>query len=290
MELSDLRIFSAVVRCGGITSAARQLNRVQSNITTRIKKLEDRLGVALFLREGKRLHLTPAGRILLDHAGRILDLADRAYDAVHETEPSGILRLGAMESTAAARLPIPLNTFYARYPNVAIELQTGAPTDLIGLVLAGKLDAALVAEPVEDARLEALPIYTEELVIIGSHRQPPINSANDVRPRSVLAFHPGCPHRMRLESWFAREGVLIERVVELTSYHAMLGCAVAGMGIGLMPRSALETYSERARLSVHPLCDPTFGRATTLLIWRKDMPQPKVACFAEILVAHAASL
>jgi DNA-binding transcriptional LysR family regulator len=74
-----------------------------------------------------------------------------------------------------------------------------------------------------------------------------------------------------------------ERIVELASYHAILGCAVAGMGVALMPRSVLDTYTERSRLSVHAL-NGRFRAARTLLIWRKEAPQAKVAAFADILI------
>lgn len=287
MEISDLRIFRAVVRSGGITSAAKQLNRVQSNVTTRIRQLEEDLGVLLFLREGKRLHLTSAGRILLDYAEQILVLAEQARCAVHETKPFGVFRLGTMESTAAARLPQPLCEYHERFPDVSIELQTGSPREQIALVLAGELDAVLVTEPVSDERLNVLAVFEEELVVVASAKHPRIDVPHDVQPRTALVFHPGCPHRTRLEGWFARVGVPIERVVELTSYHAMLGCAAAGMGVALMPLSVLNTYSERSRLSVHPICDPEFRSAKTLLAWRKTMSHPAVTHFAQILLAHS---
>src|SRR3954470_10549965 len=82
MDLSELRIFRAVVREGGVTRAAERLRRVQSNVTTRVRQLEDDLGTALFLRENKKLQLTPAGQILLGYADRLLALADEARDAV----------------------------------------------------------------------------------------------------------------------------------------------------------------------------------------------------------------
>src|SRR5262244_2760304 len=112
MDLSDLLIFRAVVQAGGITRAAERLNRVQSNVTTRIRQLEQDLGVALFVRDGKRLRLAPAGHLLLDYADRLLLLADEARNAVQDTRPRGLFRLGAMESTAAVRLPGPLAAYY----------------------------------------------------------------------------------------------------------------------------------------------------------------------------------
>src|SRR5262245_28464360 len=122
MELSDLLVFRTVVEAGGVTRAAEKLNRVQSNVTTRIRHLEEQLGVNLFIREGKRLHLSPAGKVLLDYAGRLLDLAREARESVHDTKPRGLFRLGAMESTTSIRLPAPLSEYCQRYPDVTLEL------------------------------------------------------------------------------------------------------------------------------------------------------------------------
>jgi DNA-binding transcriptional LysR family regulator len=108
-------------------------------------------------------------------------------------------------------------------------------------------------QPVTDARLATRVAFREELVIVSASRYPPIRSPRDLASSTILAFHPGCPHRARLEDWFDRHRVMPERIVEITSYHAMLGCAVAGMGIALMPRSVLDTYTERGQLGIHPL-------------------------------------
>jgi DNA-binding transcriptional LysR family regulator len=288
MELSDLHVFRTVVRAGGIIRAAEQLHRVQSSVTVRVRKLEESLGVELFLREGRRLQLSPAGVILLDYADRLLELAEEARDALHDSEPRGRLRLGTMESTAAARLPGPLIAFHDRYPKVSVELSTSDPQTLMAQVLAGELDAALVAEPVVDGRLETLTTFEEQLVIVADAKHPRIKKAEDVTRRTLLAFHPGCPYRKRLEDWFAFNGVHPERIVEMTSFHALLGCAVAGMGVALMPRSVLDTYTERARLSIHPL-DGAYKTAKILLTWRRDTPQAKVSALARVLAPPAAA-
>jgi DNA-binding transcriptional LysR family regulator len=283
MELSDLNVFRTVVRAGGVTRAAQQLHRVQSNVTTRVRKLEEELRVTLFVREGRRMQLSPAGKVLLDYADRLLALAEEARDALQDAGPRGVLRLGAMESTAGVRLPAPLSELHRRHPAVSVELHTGNPQHLTAQVLGGELDAALVAEPVSDSRLEALAIYDEELVLVTGRDHPPIRSPRDVAKRTLLAFHPGCPHRQRLEDWFARARVQPERVVEMASYHAILGCAVVGMGVALMPKSVLDGYGERGRLSVHPLTG-RFRSVRTLLVWRKDAPQSKIVALTEVLV------
>jgi len=289
MELSDLAVFRAVVEAGGVTRAAERLHRVQSNVTTRVQKLEAELGVALFVREGRRMQLSAAGKVLLDYAVELQALADRARAALRNTGPGGTLRLGAMESTAAIRLPAPLSELQCRHRDLAIELSTGDPAQLTAQVLAGALDAALVAEPVADARLEALPVYVEEVVIVTAAAHPPVNAPRDLAVRTVLAFPAGCPHRQRLEEWFARGALQPDRILEMGSYHAILGCAVVGMGVALMPKSVLDDYAERARLRINPM-KRGFDRVRTLLVWRRDAPQANIAALAEALLAHAPKL
>jgi DNA-binding transcriptional LysR family regulator len=286
VDLVDLSIFRSVVRAGGITRAAEKLNRVQSNVTTRIRQLEADLGVQLFIREGKKLHLSPEGKLLLDYADRLLDLAQEAREAVHDAKPRGLLRLGTMESTAAMRLPVPMNAYLGRYPDVTLELRTGNTQMLASAVLAGDLDAALLSEPVADAPFEKVPIYDEELVIVAAANHPPIRSPRDARPQAVLAFESGCSLRQRLQDWFAHHGEMPDRIVEISSYHAMLGCVVAGMGISLLPRNVLTTFPDAKLLSQHSL-PPSLDRLPTVLIWRKGTHSPKVRALMELLLEHS---
>jgi DNA-binding transcriptional LysR family regulator len=280
MDLSELRIFRAVVREGGVTRAAERLHRVQSNVTTRIRQLEDDLGTALFIREGKRLHLTPSGQVLLGYADRLLALAEEARDAVHDPRPRGVLRLGAMESTAAVRLPEVLSEFHRLYPDVALELRIGNPEVLARGIFAGELDAAFVAEPIPDAPFEKVHAFSEEPVIVSAPGHPPI--AKRGAPRCVLVFENGCPHRKRLEHWYAKRGEIPERTIELGSYHAMLGCVAAGMGIALLPESVLATFPESRRLTIHRLPSGE-NRSETVLIWRKGAGSPNIQALQQVL-------
>lgn len=286
MELSDLVIFRAVVEAGGVTRAAERLHRVQSNITTRIRQLEEKLGTPLFIREGKRLHLSPAGQVLLDYAQRLLALADEARDAVRDGNPRGALVLGAMESTSAVRLPGPLSDFVRLYPEVKLALKTGNPQQLAAAVLAGTMDAALVTGPIAEGPFEREPIYSEELVIVASAGQAAITAEGAEPPRSIVAFEQGCPHRARLEQWYAGKNSMPVQTIEITSYHAMLGCVVVGMGISLVPLSVLATFPERARLSVHAL-PPGSDSAQTDLVWRKGAMSPKIRALVQVLKPSA---
>lgn len=283
MELSDLHIFRTVVQAGGVVKAAGRLHRVPSNVTARIRKLEEGLGVTLFLREGRGLRLAPAGQRLLTYADRLLELAAEAREAVLEGSLQGSFRLGAMESTAAVRLPGPLSEFHQRNPGVILDLRIGPTRPLAAQVLAGELDAALVAEPVADPRLEKLPLFEEELVIVAEAGCPPIGAPHDIANRALLTCESGCAYRQRLEAWFEREGVVPRSLLEITSYHAMLGCVAGGMGVSLLPRWLLSISAERQRLSVHTLSPREEWTAQTVLIWRREGPLAKIQALAEVL-------
>ncbi|HCT4761540.1 TPA: LysR family transcriptional regulator, partial [Pseudomonas aeruginosa] len=139
MDLSSLEIFRAVAREASVTRAAQQLQRAQSNVTTRIRQLEEDLGVELFLRDGKRMSLTERGSEFLAYAEQLLALADEARQSMHPAEPGGRLRLGSMESTAASRLPTLLASYHKACPRVALEVSTGTSRALFDGVRARRL-------------------------------------------------------------------------------------------------------------------------------------------------------
>ena len=132
MDLPDLNIFRTVVQTGGITRAAEKLNRVQSNITTRVQQLEEELGVELFIRNGKKLHLSPAGKILLDYADRLLGLAEEARNAVHDDQAARAAAARRRGEHCRSTPSRPLSA-YLRYPEVQLELHTGAPQKLTAM-------------------------------------------------------------------------------------------------------------------------------------------------------------
>lgn len=281
MNLQELKIFSTVVREGGITKAAQRLNRVQSNVTTRIQQLEDHLQVSLFHRHGKKLVLTPAGRILLGYADRLLSLANEAENALHQDSPRGLFRLGSMESTAAVRLPEPLSLYTSKHPDVVLELKIGNPAQLTKSMLAGEIEAAFIAEPVATAKFDSIVAFEEEVVIVTSMNHRPIGTGQ-FAPKTVIVFEHGCPHRRRLEEWYAEREDLPQRTIELGSYHAMLGCVLSGMGAALVPRSVISTFPESKRLQIHQL-PKAKQKLRTCLIWPKDACSPKVEALRNIL-------
>ncbi|WP_137804502.1 LysR family transcriptional regulator [Pseudomonas sp. G(2018)] len=270
MEFSQLRIFQAVAQEESITRAAERLHRVPSNLSTRLKQLEEQLGVELFVRERQRLQLSPAGKVLLDYTAKLFALHDEAHAAVQGGQPAGDFVLGTMYSTAAIHLPALLARYHKRYPAVNLQVQSGPSGELLEGLLTGRLDAALVDGPPELAMLDGVLLCEERLVLVSEADHPPVLSARDVEGRSVFTFRQGCSYRMRLESWYSRDHAVMGRAIEIESYPGMLACVIAGSGVALMSESMLASLPGRESVTVHPLPEP-FATATTWLMWRKGM-------------------
>jgi DNA-binding transcriptional LysR family regulator len=282
MELSDLHIFRTVVREGGIVRAARRLHRVPSNITTRIKQLEASIGVQLFTRERHRLTLSQSGERLLVYADRMLLLSEEARSVLSGTAPAGVLRLGALESTAASRLPAILAAYHKAYPDVSVELITGTNDALTAAVIDRRVEAAFVAEAPATKELAYQPLFRERLVIISAASHAPIRRPQDVDADSVIAFPNGCYYRRVLQRWLGERRLPSIRVLELGSYHAIVACVASGTGIALAPESVLETV-QHAAVTRHAL-PKVHSDVVTPLIWRASEQSPALAALREFLV------
>jgi DNA-binding transcriptional LysR family regulator len=266
IDLSDLHIFKTVAEEGGIARAATKLHRVPSNISTRVKQLEQSVGAQLFVREKQRLYLSPSGEHLLGYADKLLRLSAEALGAVSKAPPRGLLRLGALESTAASRLPRVLAAYHKAYPDVRVELVTGTNDALTTAVLERRVEAAFVAEVPSSKDLVAERLFREQLVIISSLEHAPIRRPQDVDGDSVIAFPSGCAYRRVLQHWLGSDRVASVRVLELSSYHAIVACVASGTGIALVPESVLDTV-QHAAVARHAL-PKVHGQVTTPLIWR----------------------
>ena len=281
MDLADLAIFKAVVEEGGIVRAARKLHRVQSSVTSRIQQLEASVGTQLFLRNKQRLHLSSSGEVLLGYADRLLGLAEEARNAVAEGPPRGVLRLGALESTTASRLPAVFCAFHERFPDVRIELTTGTNDALVGAVSDRRLDAAFVAVAPGRPELEHAGVFRERLVLITALAHAAVRRAADVAEDTVIAFPRGCAYRRVLERWIGDKGLTSVRVLELGSYHAIVACVASGAGVAIVPQSVLATV-QCDLVAVHRL-PKVLSDVVTPLIWRSGEHTPPVVALREVM-------
>ncbi|NKI74449.1 LysR family transcriptional regulator [Dickeya sp. CFBP 2040] len=283
MDLTQLRMFCLVAETGSLVRAAAQLGHVPSNLTTRLRQLEQELGTDLFIRERQRVRLSPAGHNFLCYAQRILALSDEALAMAQTSEPAGLFALGAVESLLITELPELLALYHRRYPKVQLSLRSDTCGALLDAVNAGELATALVTGPVTHDAINSCQVFSQQLALITAAGLPPVSQAAQVRHLPLLTFAAGCGYRQRLESWFRGQGITPVAIVDMPSYSALLAGVAGGNGVAMVPNSVLKTLPAAQQVQPHQL--PTdIASVTTWLIWRRDAFGPNVEALKKLMI------
>ena len=272
MNSLDLAFFLAAAQASSIGGAAKTLNTVQSNVTGRIRRLENDLGTELFRRHARGVELTAAGERLLPFALEISRLFEDGRQAVtSHCGPRGPLLVGAMETTAALRLGDIILQFSKTYPDVDLTLRTGSTTTLIDLVLRAEIEAALVCGPIIHPDLIATHVFFEELVLLSGHSHGGLESLSHARSIRIFVLSQGCSYRRHLETLLLRRGVAAVQVAEYGTVDAILSCVAAGMGVTLLPEAMVALYAHRYSLRADHLPQRD-GWVETVLVRRRRAP------------------
>jgi len=270
MEYADLRVLEAVARHGSMNRAAVELNTVQSNVTARIRALEEQVGTALFERNSRGVVLTAAGQRLLPYAARLGALIREARDVARDDgTPRGCLHIGALETTAALRLPPILSAYAQTHPQVGLIVTTGTSAGLVTDILEHRLDGAFVAGPVQHPDLLEEAIFREELMLVtapGLRRPDDLDRQRDLK---MIVFRRGCSYRQRLEDLLARRGIQTPQPLEFGSLEAIIGCVAAGVGITLLPKAVILPAWREGKVVAHEL-PPEQARVDTVFIRRSQ--------------------
>ena len=278
MDRQLLQTFMAVTESRSFSAAAPLLHCVQSNVTARIRRLEAQLGGTLFERGKNGARLTQLGERLRPHAVELLlrfEEAERDLrDAAGNSAP---LRLGAMETTAAVRLPPLLKAVMHLCPAAPVSLHTGPTAELLELVWDRKLDAAFVAGPVDRNRFCSSIAFQETLVAV--HAQ------DSVGAMPLLAFRQGCSYRAVAEAWLRDLGRSDTAIVEMGTLDGILGCVEAGIGFAVVPEASASAYRNAQELRSTPLPTP-FAISHTHLVWRRDGIMPKAQAALQTLLTE----
>lgn len=299
MELRQLQYFVAVAEEAGFTRAAARVHVAQPAISQRIAQLERELGEKLFDRSERQVRLTPAGEAFLPHAQAALEATAEGRDAVMSLrgELAGLLTVGTIPSPPPWLIS-QLATFRRRYPKVRLTLRSGDPDELTADVTVGALDAAVIG--VSGGRLPAGPVgrrlpavlatatvATEPLAVAVAHHHPLAGTADvtllQLRDERFVTLTPGTGLRAVLENACAEAGFTPRIQVETDDLNTLADLAADGLGVALIPRSAVE----RARLDVAILTlrRPVLHRRMALIWHRQRLSAPGRA-FLELAGVH----
>ena len=243
--LPDVLIFLNVVRSGSITKAANQLNTVQSNVTARIKKLEEALGVPLLSRHARGVRLTSGGEAVLPIALRLDTLLNDLGYAFGRQIPlkQAKLRLGAIETVAAIQLPRLVSQFLRDSPHVDISVQAGSSSGLIKRVKDGDLDAVFVSRTFGLPNFREGLVFKDKLVVLAPKTVRTLSALHSaVRDGlKVMVQRLGCSYTEKLLQLLRTKGIHPDRILEIGTLEGIIGFVETGVGVAVMPESFVQT-------------------------------------------------
>ena len=239
MDARHLETFHAVVRCGSLLAASRELQCAQSTITVRIQELEQELGAALFSRHGRRSVLTEAGHAVFERSAKIAESisALKEVAARYAGGAAGRVRLGVIEPTASHRLPSIVTAFYRERPKLHLVIEAGGAERLQKLVAEGELDFSISSPPTFASDLQFEPLFEEPIgVLIPSTH--PLAAKRRIEPEDlqqypVVLTDRGCAYRRTIEA--ALRGTALPNVIQVANTVVMRELIAAGLGVGLLP-------------------------------------------------------
>jgi DNA-binding transcriptional LysR family regulator len=275
MNTNDFKIFEAVAANGSFTKAAEAMFTVQSNVTARIKNLEEEFGAELFTRTSRKVTLTSAGETLMQYCKQVSYLIDEAKKEIKNADQVvGHVKVGCIDTTMALRVPHILNRFGEIYPDVDLEFKSAMRHTLINDVLNYKLDAAFVSAPVINPELESIHIKEEQLVILTSAKMSRLADVLKQDPVKIVVFDEGCIFRARLESWLGSKGITQYKSTVLNSIEGIINFVEAGLGISILPAEIISEYYAGRKLNTFTI-NKELGTMNVLLVYRKNIPQSR---------------
>lgn len=271
MELRQLQYFVHVARMQHVTKAAEELHVAQSAVSRQIHRLEEELGVRLFMQRGRNVQLTPVGQLFLRRAESLLADLDRAVTEIHEfLDPEvGEIRLGFPHSLGIQLVPQVVAAFRKQHPNVKFKFRQGMYPSLIRDVTEAEVDLAFISPyPEKNEHVTGEIILTEELFAIlpSNHRLAMEDSIHlgDLKDDNFVLFSPG--YSLRPIVWDAcREAGFTPKIAfEGEESDTIRGLVAAGMGVSVLPE--LAVYKTSAMMpAVVKISEPRVTRSIALI-------------------------
>ncbi len=192
VDLDVLRTFAAIADTGSFSKAAEKVFRTPSAVSMQIKKLEEVLGVAVFERDSRSVHLTPNGELLLGYARRIIALSNEMMARFVMPDIEGTVVLGAPDDYGNKLLPQVLKRFAETHPNVSVDVVADSSLNLTKRFEAGELDVMVYTSSNKHALEAGAEIVLEEDLVWAGVRN---GCAHQKEPLPVAMWESGCAWR-----------------------------------------------------------------------------------------------
>lgn len=253
LEIRDLRLMGAIAADGSLARASLRLHLTPSALSHHLLALEEKVGVPLCHRGGRRLRLTPAGARLADAGARVLDALAEAERAVRGAEPArAVVRVSTGCHTTYYWLPSVIAAYEKADPSVDVRLVAGGGGSPVAELVGGQVDVAIVSDRARDRRVRFLPIFRDELVALvhpghawaSRHHV----AAADFAPEHLIHYANSRSELTVFKDVLRPAGVQPRRVSPVLLTEAILEMVKSGLGVAVLAHWAAAPYVERGQV------------------------------------------
>lgn len=268
MEFRQLESLVAIADSGSFSRAAVALNLAQPSLSRQISLLEEELGQRLLVRTGRGVQPTPAGEAFLVHARAMLDASRHARDQMRDLDgnPEGRVTVG-MPPRVALGLSVPLvQAFRKRFPRAVVTVIEGLSLSLRESLVAGRMDLALMFDPMPSPQLTYESLMRERLVLVGPPRSRMAATASHGSLATLPMVMPSAPNAIRslVDGILAPRGIRLDVIAEVGAVQTVLALVTAGVGYTILPESALLSTGEARNLPRAPIGPPAIWNSLVL--------------------------
>src|SRR6266704_3793388 len=290
LQLLQVEGFLEVARRGSVSRAAEALYITQPTLTARLHGLERELGVKLLLRPPRGMRLTDAGRAWVPFAERAMRALVEGRDALEQvkTASAGHLTIGSALAVSTYILPDLLERFVASHPRVEVSVRTGHSEDVVELVLRDEVHIGL-GRAIRHPDLELRPFHTEELVLVTAPDHPFTTRRSvtmaEVAGQKLIMFDRTSSYYEITQAAFLSSGTMLRGLMELDSIEAAKKMVERGLGVALLPRTAVAREVEGRTLRAVRMKDAPPMHNSIVAYRRRDAGKPEgiVAAFLALL-------
>jgi DNA-binding transcriptional LysR family regulator len=292
IENFKLRVFRVVADTLNFRRAADELHLTQPAVTAQIKSLEESLGIALFDRIGRDIHLTPAGTTLLHYVRQIEAITN---DAMAALAPFGgqegvDLRIGASHTIAIYLLPKILSHLLSEWPKLRVHVIGGSTNEVLQALTTHQISVGLIEAPAFRPDLKTEVFAEDELALIvrPDHRwtRKPMLKAAELVQVPILLREEGSGMRRFVEEYLERNGVLRQQLqtpIDINSTEGIISAVEAGLGVGFAPCMALEKALHIGTVKIVQLDNGPIKRQLSIVLLNGPEPRGPIAQLLELL-------
>jgi LysR family transcriptional regulator for metE and metH len=291
LEIRHLQLVQAIAEEGSVTRAGLRLHLTQSALSHQLRDAEERLGVKLFERIGRRLVLAAPGERLLSAARSVLEDLGQVEEEIRRGagRAHAVIRLTTQCNTVYHWLPARLRRFQRTHPDVELEVVAGATDDPMPALVAGAIDLAIVYRATRDPRLRLRPLFRDEMVVVmhPRHRlsRAPFVAAEDLAPEHLILYSIPREANLVFREVLIPAGVAPRRVTHIQLTEAIVEMVKAGLGLSVLARWAVAPQIERGELVAVRLTRSGRYRHWSAA-YRSRQPPAHLLAFVELLARH----